>query len=113
MTTSKDKVNPNPAVPAAEYDTSERSDVSRDHEVLPGSIEDPTPVERAIATGTKPEVLDPKVPTGQNSEQIAAELVEPDSNLELQKAAGKRASAEDYHRDDEPKGRSARSSEKA
>ncbi len=84
----------------------ERSDVSRDHEVLPGSIEDPTPVERALATGTKRDVLDPQVPTGQTPEQIADELVPPDSNIELRKAAEKRAGAK-LVLDDEPQGRSA------
>ena len=73
-----------------ELDRSATSDVSAAKEAGTGNIIDPTPVERAVLTGQR-DVIDPQVPTGQTPEQVAAELVEPDSNWELHKAAEKRS----------------------
>lgn len=69
-----------------------KSDVSAAKEATAGNIIDPTPVERAVAKGQR-DVIDPQVATGQTPNQIAAELVPPDSNDELRKAADKRANA--------------------
>jgi hypothetical protein len=41
------------------------------------------------------DVVNPNVPTGQTTEQIASEIPAPDSNLELRRAAEKRAGADD------------------
>jgi hypothetical protein len=41
------------------------------------------------------DVVNPDVPTGQTTEQIASEIPAPDSNLELRRAAEKRAGADD------------------
>ena len=75
-----------------QLDRSATSDVSPTKEATAGNIIDPTPVERAVMNGQR-DVIDPQVPTGQTPEQVAAELVPPDSNWELRKAAEKRAGA--------------------
>jgi hypothetical protein len=41
------------------------------------------------------DIVNPNIPTGQTSEQIASEIPAPDSNLELSRAAQKRAGADD------------------
>jgi hypothetical protein len=51
-------------------------------------------VELATALG-QGDVVNPNVPTGQTTEQIASEIPAPDSNLELRRAADKRAGADD------------------
>jgi hypothetical protein len=41
------------------------------------------------------DIVNPNVPTGQTPEQIASEIPAPDSNLELRRAAEKRADSDD------------------